>query len=72
MSLNGGVLDFIIVGIKRKGKGIFWNIPEFEYLKIFQKSKYKCIFERSAMNYFWAILGQRFMLVAIVPTYCVT
>jgi hypothetical protein len=24
------------------------------------------------MNYFWAFLGQRFMLVEIVPTYCVT
>jgi hypothetical protein len=36
MSLDGGVLDFIIIGIKRKGKR---NIPEFEYLEIFGKSK---------------------------------
>jgi hypothetical protein len=34
--LDGEVLDFIIMGIKRKGKR---NIPEFEYLEIFGKSK---------------------------------
>jgi hypothetical protein len=34
--LDEGVLDFIIIGIKRKGKR---NIPEFEYLEIFRKSK---------------------------------
>jgi hypothetical protein len=66
--LDGGVLDFIIIGIKTKReKKYSWNIPEFEDLEIFGKSK-----KRSARNYFWAILGQRFMLVATVPTYCVT
>jgi hypothetical protein len=46
---GGGVLDFIIIGIKRKGKR---NIPGiFQNLNIF---------------------GQRFMLVATVPTNCVT
>ena len=28
-------------------------------------------FERSTRNYLWVILGQRFMLVATVPNYCV-
>jgi hypothetical protein len=65
-------LDFIIIGRKRKGKEYSWNILEFEYLEIFGKSKYKCIFEWGARNYFWAFLGQRFMLVETVPTYCVT
>jgi hypothetical protein len=37
-----------------------------------ENQKYKCIFERGARNYFWAFLGQRFMLVETVPTYCVT
>ena len=65
MSLDRGVLDFITIGIKKKKeKEYSWNILEFEYLDIFGK----CIFERSARNYFWAILGQRFMLVANVPT----
>jgi hypothetical protein len=32
--LDEGVLDFIIIGIKRKWKR---NIPEFEYLEIFGK-----------------------------------
>jgi hypothetical protein len=50
--LDGGVLDFIIIGIKRKGKR---NIPYFEYFEIFEKSK-------GAKNYLWAILGQMFML----------
>jgi hypothetical protein len=44
------------------------NIPKFEFLGIFGK----CIFEQSIRNYFWAIHGQRFMLVSIVSTYCVT
>jgi hypothetical protein len=42
---------------KKREKEYSWNIPEFEYLEIFGKSKVKCIFERSARNYFWAILG---------------
>jgi hypothetical protein len=54
------------IGRKRKGKEYSWNILEFE------NQKYKCIFERGARNYFWAFLGQRFMLVETVPTYCVT
>jgi hypothetical protein len=33
--LDEGVLDFIIIGIKRKGERN--NIPEFEYLEIFGK-----------------------------------
>jgi hypothetical protein len=37
--LDGGVLDFIIIGRKRKGKEYSWNILEFEYLEIFGKSK---------------------------------
>ena len=61
-------MDFLIIGRKRKGKEYSWNILEFEYLEIFGK----CIFERGARNYFWAFLGQRFMLVETVPTYCVT
>jgi hypothetical protein len=36
--LDGGVLDFIITGRKRKGKEYSWNILEFEYLEIFGKS----------------------------------
>jgi hypothetical protein len=47
--LDGGVLDFIIIGRKRKGKEYSWNILEFEYLEIFGN---KCIFERGARNYF--------------------
>jgi hypothetical protein len=35
MSLDGGVLDFIIIGIKEREM----NIPEFKYLEIFGKSK---------------------------------
>jgi hypothetical protein len=34
--LDGGVLDFIIIGRKRKYS---WNILEIEYLEIFGKSK---------------------------------
>ena len=60
-------MDFIIIGRKRKGKEYSWNILEFEYLEIFGKSKIQ-----GARNYFWAFLGQRFMLVETVPTYCVT
>jgi hypothetical protein len=56
--LHGGVLDFIITGIKRKGKrnipGIFKNLNIYRNL---ENKKYKCIFEQSAKNYFWAILG---------------
>jgi hypothetical protein len=37
--LDGGVLDFIIIGRKGKGKEYSWNILEFEYLEIFGKSK---------------------------------
>jgi hypothetical protein len=66
--LDGGVLDFIIIGRKRKGKEYSWNILEFEYLEYLENQKYKCIFERGARNYFWAFLGQRFMLVETVPT----
>jgi hypothetical protein len=40
---------------KKREKEYSWNILEFEYLDIFGKSK--CIFEQSARNYFWAILG---------------
>jgi hypothetical protein len=29
--LDGGVLDFITIGRKRKGKEYSWNILEFEY-----------------------------------------
>jgi hypothetical protein len=38
--LDGEVLDFIIIGIrKNKRKNEYsWNIPEFEYLEIFGKS----------------------------------
>jgi hypothetical protein len=57
---------------KKREKEYSWNIPKFEYLEIFGKSKYKCIFEQGVRNYFWAILGQRFILVATVPTYCIT
>jgi hypothetical protein len=39
--LDEGVLDFIIIGIKRKGKR---NIPEFEYLEIFGKSEIQMYF----------------------------
>jgi hypothetical protein len=70
--LDGGVLDFIIIRRKRKGKEYSWNILEFEYLEIFGKSKIQMYFEWGARNYFWAFLGQRFMLVETVPTYCVT
>ena len=65
-------MDFIIIGRKRKGNEYSWNILEFEYLEIFGKSKIQMYFERGARNYFWAFLGQRFMLVETVPTYCVT
>jgi hypothetical protein len=37
--LDGGVLDFIIIGRKRKEKVYSWNILEFEYSEIFGKSK---------------------------------
>jgi hypothetical protein len=48
-----------------------WNILKCEYLGYLE---IHCFFERSAMKYFWAIHGRRFMfmLVAFVPTYCVT
>jgi hypothetical protein len=36
--LDGGVLDFIIIGRKRKEKEYSWSILEFEYLEIFGKS----------------------------------
>jgi hypothetical protein len=44
--LNRGVLDFTIIGIrKRKGKKEYsWNIPKFEYLGIFGKSKIQMYF----------------------------
>jgi hypothetical protein len=42
--LDGGVLDFIIIWRKRKGKEYSWNIPEFEYLEIFGKSKIQMYF----------------------------
>jgi hypothetical protein len=29
--LDGGVLDFIIIGINKREKEYSWNIPEFEY-----------------------------------------
>jgi hypothetical protein len=36
--LDGGVLDFIIIEIKKKrGKEYSWNILELEYLEIFGK-----------------------------------
>jgi hypothetical protein len=40
--LDGGVLDFIIIG--RKEKEYSWNILEFEYLEIFGKSKIQMYF----------------------------
>jgi hypothetical protein len=49
--LDGGVLDFIIIGRKGKGKEYSWNILEFEYLEIFGKSK----------MYFWAGCGELFL-----------
>jgi hypothetical protein len=42
--LDGGVLDFIIIGGKRKGKEYSRNILEFEYLEIFGKSKIQMYF----------------------------
>jgi hypothetical protein len=42
--LDGGVLDFIIIGRKRKGKKYSWNILEFEYLEIFGKIKNTNVF----------------------------
>jgi hypothetical protein len=42
--LDGGVLDFIIIGRKRKGKEYSQNILEFEYLEIFGKSKIQMYF----------------------------
>jgi hypothetical protein len=47
--LDGGVLDFIIIGRKRKGNEYSWNILEFEYLEIF---------ERGARNFFGLFLGR--------------
>jgi hypothetical protein len=44
MSLDGGVLDFIIIGRKRKGNEYSWIILEFEYLEIFGKSKIQMCF----------------------------
>jgi hypothetical protein len=29
--LDGGVLDFIIIGINKRENEYSWNIPEFEY-----------------------------------------
>jgi hypothetical protein len=48
--LDGGVLDFIIIGRKRKGKEYSWNILEFEYLEIFGKSKCEELF----LGFSWA------------------
>jgi hypothetical protein len=42
--LDGGVLDFIIIGRKRKVKEYSWNILEFEYIDIFGKSKIQMYF----------------------------
>jgi hypothetical protein len=42
--LDGGVLDFIIIGRKREGREYSWNILEFEYLEIFGKSKIQMYF----------------------------
>jgi hypothetical protein len=42
--LDGGVLDFIIIGRKGKEKEYSWNILEFEYLEIFGKSKMQMYF----------------------------
>jgi hypothetical protein len=39
--LDGGVLDFIIIG-RKKGKEYSWNILEFEYLEIFGKNVFLC------------------------------
>jgi hypothetical protein len=39
------VLDFLIIRIKKKReKEYSWNIPEFEYLEIFGKSKIQMYF----------------------------
>jgi hypothetical protein len=42
--LDEGVLDFIIIGRKRKENEYSWNILEFEYLEIFGKSKIQMYF----------------------------
>jgi hypothetical protein len=68
--LDGGVLDFIIIGRKRKGKEYSWNILEFEYLEIFGESNVFLSGVRGII--FGLFFGQRFMLVESVPTYCVT
>jgi hypothetical protein len=44
--LDGGVLDFVIIGI-RKRNGIFHNSNIWGYL---ENQKHKCIFEWSARN----------------------
>jgi hypothetical protein len=49
--------------------GIFQILNIWGYLK---NKKYKCIIKQSVRNYFWAIHGRRFMLVATVATYYVT
>jgi hypothetical protein len=49
--LDGGVLDFIIIGRKGKGKEYSWNILEFEYLEIFGKSKIHC--EELFLGFSW-------------------
>jgi hypothetical protein len=65
-------LDFIITGI-RKRKGIFLEYSKIQIFRdIWKIKKHKCIFERSARNYFCTVNEHRFMLVANVPTYCVT
>jgi hypothetical protein len=71
MSLDGGVLDFIIIGIRKKKKKrdisrIFLNLNTWGYLENQMNFLVEC------SNYFWAIHGKRFMLVATLPTYCVT
>jgi hypothetical protein len=54
LSLDGGVLDFIIIGIKRKR---IRNIPGFEYLEIFGKSKILMYFlaecQKLFLGYSW-------------------
>jgi hypothetical protein len=48
----------------RNIKGIFL---EYSRIRIFRD-----IWKQGAMNYFWTIHEQILMLVAIVPTFCVT
>jgi hypothetical protein len=50
----------------------WWSGGAYQEGGLEANQKYKCIFERGARNYFWAFLGQRFMLVETVPTYCVS